>query len=418
LNLPTFKVLVVDDDKDILFSLSKVLEMEGYIAKTAESGGEAIAKAGKEPFDIFLIDIKLPDMEGTDVLTRIKSINPDAIKIMITGNPSVDNAIKSLNIGASSFFTKPIGLDKLLTNMKDKLLERERQKSFDKRKIQEWVKLRISKIQTNEYSKFAEETADLFVFFGLSKSQAKIYIAVNTLGVATAAEIAALSKIRREEVYRIMPELENRGIIISKLDAPRKFASTEPQTALKILMDTKVESMEKEIRDLNQRKERLIEILQKTSFGIHEEKAVEALSRPENVKLRLKQMLKKASAKIFLVGSVEETQKIINLEDERKANVKTKIILDMSDSEDQEDEDVSGKSTIISYFGDKNFDLRQIKECMFNLVIVDGKEGIWGQAILDKTPRKVFWTNDPVQVKILERAFENLWQESSQIKAQ
>ncbi|MDD4326329.1 MAG: response regulator, partial [Candidatus Bathyarchaeota archaeon] len=242
MNLPTFKVLVVDDDKDILFSLSKVLEMEGYIAKTAESGGEAIAKAGKEPFDIFLIDIKLPDMEGTDVLTRIKSINPDAIKIMITGNPSVDNAIKSLNIGASSFFTKPIGLDKLLTNMKDKLLERERQKSFDKRKIQEWVKLRISKIQTNEYSKFAEETADLFVFFGLSKSQAKIYIAVNTLGVATAAEIAALSKIRREEVYRIMPELENRGIIISKLDAPRKFASTEPQTALKILMDTKVEA--------------------------------------------------------------------------------------------------------------------------------------------------------------------------------
>ena len=95
MNRPTFKVLVVDDDKDILFSLSKVLEMEGYIAKTAESGGEAIEKAGKEPFDIFLIDIKLPDMEGTDVLTRIKSINPDAIKIMITGNPSVDNAIIS-----------------------------------------------------------------------------------------------------------------------------------------------------------------------------------------------------------------------------------------------------------------------------------------------------------------------------------
>jgi len=413
-----FKVLVVDDDKDILFSLSKVLELEGYIAETAESGEEAIAKAGKEHFDVFLIDIKLPDIEGTEVLTRIKAIDPDAVKIMITGNPSVDNAIKSLNIGASSFFTKPIGLDKLLANIKDRLLEREQEKSFDRRKIQEWVKLRISKIQANEYSKFAEETAELFVFFGLSKSQAKIYIAINTLGVATAAEIAALSKIRREEVYRIMPELENRGIIISKLDAPRKFASTEPQTALKILMDTKVEAMEKEIRDLNQRKERLIEMLQKTSFGIHEEKAVEALSRLENVKLRLKQMLKKASEKIFIVGSIEEAQKIMNLEDERKVNVKTKIILDISDSEDQEDEEYPGESTDISYFRDKNFDLREIKECMFNLVIVDGKEGIWGQAILDKTPRKVFWTNDPVQVKILERAFENLWQEALLIKKQ
>jgi YesN/AraC family two-component response regulator len=407
------KILIVDDDKDILFSLSKVLELEGYIAQTAPSGTLAIEKAKNEVFDVFLLDIKLPDMEGTELLTQLQSITPDATKIMITGYPSVDNAIKSLNMGANSFFTKPVSLDALLRDIKDKLKERDRKKIIAGKKVEEWVKLRISKIQLSEYSRFAEEAADLFNIFGLSRTQAKIYTALNALGVATASEIAALSKIRREEIYRVMPELESRGMIISKLDAPRKFAATEPKTALKILVNSKVDSMEREINTLKQKKDDLIARLENTSFGIYEENSVEALSRQDNIEMRLSQMTKKAKNQIVMVGSLEEMKKIIQSSSEATGNqIRMRTVVDSSDIKD-----LGGRASLrrflqVSCKGNCSLDLRQVDRQAFNLLVVDSKEAIWGEPSSKKTEGKVFWTNDPTQVGILRRAFENLWQEA------
>ena len=245
MNNKTEKVLIVDDDKGILFSISKVLE-RGIIVKTVANGSEAIVMAENEHFDVFLIDIILPDMGGTQLLAQIQSIDPNAVKIMITGYPSVENATEAINNGANAFFVKPINVDVLLRDIREKLNARSHQRSGTEKRKEDWVKLGISKIQLNEYSQFAEETAGLFGVFGLSKTQAKVYMALNALGVATASEIAALSKIRREEVYRMMPELENRGIVSSRLEAPRKFAATEPKTALNMLVKMKIEVMERE----------------------------------------------------------------------------------------------------------------------------------------------------------------------------
>ncbi len=410
------RVLVVDDDKDILFSLSKILEIEGYTAQTAPTGKEAIDKARSYLFDVFLIDIKLPDMEGTEVLTQLQSINRDAVKIMITGNPSIENTIKSLNIGASSFFTKPINPDDLLRDIKVKLNERERQKIANGRKIEEWVKLRISKFQVNEYSKYAEETADLFGLFGLSRTQAKVYTALNALGVATASEIATLSKIRREEVYRIMPELEGRGMIISKLDAPRKFAATEPKTALKILVQTKVEAMQREIGALEQKQDDLIARLEQTSFGIYEEKSVEALSKQDNVEMRLTQMVRKATDQILFVGSLEQMRKTVEDMQGGVNQIKLRAVLDIGDIKDQASEpeglSVLKHLLLVAARGNCSVELRQVKGQSFNLVVVDVKEAIWGEPKADGADHKVLWTNDPTQVGILRRAFDNLWQEA------
>ncbi len=411
------RVLVVDDDKDILFSLSKVLEIEGFIASTASSGREAIEKAKNGSFEVFLLDIKLPDMEGTEVLTQLQLINHDAVKIMITGNPSIENTIKSLNMGASSFFTKPIDLEELLKDIKQKLSERDTQKVAHGRKIEEWVKLRISKVQINEYSKFAEETADLFAMFGLSRTQAKIYMALNALGLATASEISTLSKIRREEVYRIMPELENRGIISSRLEAPRKFAATEPKMALNILLKMKIEELENEMLTLQRRKEELISRMLSSSFGIYEENSVEALSRQDNVEMRLSQMTKKAKNHILLVGSVDEMKKIINETTEAGASqIKMRTIIgtcEFKDETNDAEEWQAFRHFIMSACrANCRVDLRQVAKRAFNLAIVDGKEAIWGESRSEKAEQKVFWTNDPVQVGILKRAFENLWQEA------
>jgi len=82
------------------------------------NGEEAIVKARNESFDVFLIDIILPDMEGTEVLTQIQSINPNAINIMITGYPSIDNTSKSTNMGANSHQIKPLKIDIFIARLK------------------------------------------------------------------------------------------------------------------------------------------------------------------------------------------------------------------------------------------------------------------------------------------------------------
>ena len=242
-------------------------------------------------------------------------------------------------------------------------------------------------------------------------------MALNALGVATASEIATLSKIRREEVYRIMPELENRGIVSSRLEAPRKFAATEPKMALNMLVKMKIEDLEREMNTLQRMKEELVSRMLSTSFGMYEENSVEALSRQDNVDMRLRQMTKKAKNNILLVGSIDEMKKIINETTEAgESQIKMRTIVGACEFKDEAD-DVSDEHALRHFLqvagrAKCRVDLRQVTKRSFNLAIVDGKEAIWGESKREKAERKVFWTNDPVQVGILKRAFDNLWQEA------
>jgi len=102
-----------------------------------------------------------------------------------------------------------------------------------------------------------EETASELAEFGLTKTQAKIYITIVALGVASASEIAALSKIRREEVYRIIPKLEKHGLVIRKLKTPRKFSAIQPEKAIQLLTKTKLKTMKEEIDKLQQKTSRI-----------------------------------------------------------------------------------------------------------------------------------------------------------------
>lgn len=411
------KILIIGDEKETLYSLTRILELEGYLVQTTPNGSEAIVKARNEHFDVFLIDTVLLDMESNEVLTQIQAINPDAIKIMITGYPSIASTANSNSASSqNSYLIKPQEIDTLLKDLKEKLKDRYQQKMVLGKKAEDWVKLRINKIQLSEYSKFAEETADLFGTFGLSKTQAKVYMALNALGVATASEIAALSRIRREEVYRMMPELENRGIVSSRLEAPRKFAATEPKLALNILLKMKNEAIERETSKLYRIKDELTSRLLNTSFGIYEESSVEALSRQDNVDLRLTQMSKKARNQILIVGSLDDVKKIIKECNEAGGSqVRIRTIVDADEILEQDaelgDADFSRHFLLPACRGDCRVELRQVDRRAFDLTIVDGKEAVWGESKAEME-RKSFWTNDPVQVGILRRAFENLWQES------
>jgi DNA-binding NtrC family response regulator len=118
-------ILVVDDDKGILKSFSAILELKGYRVDTAECGQEAIEKYQANYYNLALIDIKLPDLDGTKLLREFHQINPYTKKIMITGYATQENAIESLNGGANGYLAKPVTPGKLLSCVANKLKEQE-----------------------------------------------------------------------------------------------------------------------------------------------------------------------------------------------------------------------------------------------------------------------------------------------------
>jgi DNA-binding NtrC family response regulator len=118
-------ILLVDDQDTIRFFLEKTLKQEGYEAVTARTGAEAVAKAREVVPDLVLLDLKLPDMDGLEVLRRIKEIFPEIGIVMITAFGDVETAVTAMKNGAYDFVSKPINLDQLLMVIR-KGLESER----------------------------------------------------------------------------------------------------------------------------------------------------------------------------------------------------------------------------------------------------------------------------------------------------
>jgi CheY-like chemotaxis protein/DNA-binding MarR family transcriptional regulator len=117
------KVLLIDDDETIRTSLSHSLRHAGFIVDTARDGQEALAKSRRKVFDVALVDIRLPDMEGTELLSRLRSDNPEINRIIVTGYPSVQNAARAIEQGAEGYVTKPFDTLALITKIKEKLKE-------------------------------------------------------------------------------------------------------------------------------------------------------------------------------------------------------------------------------------------------------------------------------------------------------
>jgi DNA-binding NtrC family response regulator len=115
-------ILVVDDDVGVRTMLSAVLNQEGYIVEAVENGKKAVKACEKSLFDVALIDIELPDMKGTELLGRLKKIRPKMIRIIITGHPSLESAMKAVNERADGYVLKPFEVTDLVQKIR-KLLE-------------------------------------------------------------------------------------------------------------------------------------------------------------------------------------------------------------------------------------------------------------------------------------------------------
>jgi len=111
-------VLVVDDDPKMVEMLTSILEGAGYMVETASNGKEAIKACKKYPIDIGLIDIELPDTKGTQLLSSLKQVQPKMVKIILTGYPSIENAVIAVNEKADGYILKPFNPEELLQKIK------------------------------------------------------------------------------------------------------------------------------------------------------------------------------------------------------------------------------------------------------------------------------------------------------------
>jgi DNA-binding response OmpR family regulator len=118
-------ILVVDDDKSILRTFTRILQKSGYEIDVAETGKEAMEKAENHHFDLALVDIRLPDMDGTDLIAKLKKPLQHTVKIMITGFPSLETGVKALDEGADAYLVKPVKPQELLMLLEEKLKSRE-----------------------------------------------------------------------------------------------------------------------------------------------------------------------------------------------------------------------------------------------------------------------------------------------------
>ena len=113
------KVLIVDDERAIRNSLGEILSDEGYEVESAEDGASALALVAKEKYDVIFCDIKMPGMDGIEVLDKLVADGCDAAIVMISGHGDIDTAVESIKKGAFDFIQKPLDLNRILITIKN-----------------------------------------------------------------------------------------------------------------------------------------------------------------------------------------------------------------------------------------------------------------------------------------------------------
>jgi len=148
----TTRILIVDDDENIRKVLVAILEEEGYSVDSVGTARKAIDTSKKKFFNLALIDIRLPDMEGTELLGRINETIPRMRKIIITGYPTLQNAIEAVNKRADAYIMKPFDVEKVLETIKDQLKKQAEEKKYSQDRVAEFIETRVHELEIEQPS--------------------------------------------------------------------------------------------------------------------------------------------------------------------------------------------------------------------------------------------------------------------------
>jgi DNA-binding NtrC family response regulator len=120
------KILVVDDEDIVRTSCNRTLSPEGYEVRLAKNGVEGLKMASEERFDLVLTDLKMPDMDGIEVLRIIREKWPETAVIIVTGYQTVDTAVKAIKLGAYDYIEKPFTPDALISAVAEAMANRKK----------------------------------------------------------------------------------------------------------------------------------------------------------------------------------------------------------------------------------------------------------------------------------------------------
>jgi DNA-binding NtrC family response regulator len=150
------RVLIVDDEPAAREVLRDCLLEHGYQVTTAASGQQALEAAEQQFFHVAILDIRLPDMFGTEVLERLKELQPDTACVMVTGYASLQTAMKALNGGASAYVIKPLNLEHLF-GVVDQAVDRQRSRFEERRLLGQYRELEERAAQLAEQVRRLEQ---------------------------------------------------------------------------------------------------------------------------------------------------------------------------------------------------------------------------------------------------------------------
>jgi DNA-binding NtrC family response regulator len=143
----------VDDDPSIRTALSMLLEAEGYFVDTAQDGKEAINKTNNFFYNLAIVDYRLPDIEGTVLITKFKETTPKMVKVMLTGFPSAKNAIDSVNNNANAFIEKPVDSETLVNKIEQLLRKQEEEATYSDIKVAEFLQTKFMEARSTLIAK-------------------------------------------------------------------------------------------------------------------------------------------------------------------------------------------------------------------------------------------------------------------------
>ena len=113
------RILIVDDEEELVTTLVERMELRGLEAVGVTTGHEAVGLVEREPFDVVVLDVKMPGEDGVEIMKRIKKIRSDLPVILLTGHMSMEASEEGLKAGAIDYIIKPIQIDDLIEKMKE-----------------------------------------------------------------------------------------------------------------------------------------------------------------------------------------------------------------------------------------------------------------------------------------------------------
>jgi sugar-specific transcriptional regulator TrmB len=251
--------------------------------------------------------------------------------------------------------------------------------------------------------------------FGLTGNEAKVYLSLLQLSKASAAEIAKLANIPRQEVYRVLPRVEKIGLVEVIIDKPTKYLAISPHDVLKQLIGLQKETLERHLSDLRRKKTELEDELKEV------EDRSAGLVRPEPIRFmlisgqnlineRIREMLQKATNEVLWIAPKAEIKRGIAVDRDRllnnctKRNVKVRIVTEIDETNVDKVEKLSKFCEIKHSLGVTSV-----------ATIVDHKELIIGSAIypvensVGSELMHELWTNDSSHINLMRDFFEKVW---------